>query len=327
MIILNIEMKQDIEKIDRENDMRILVLGAGVLGCNLAKNLSVGNEVTLLARGKWGEEIRRNGLKIKNRFLPFTSLTHISVINQLDSGDTYDVIFVVVRYTQINSVAEVLQENMTKNIIFVGNNVRCQATAELFPKKNVLFAFTSAAGYRDEKRVVSVDLAKITIGPVHGGYEDEVFIKKIFSGTKYNVHYEPYMADYLLCHASFVLPVVFACYRTCGNMKKLRGNKNYLNMLVDANIEGYRAIQKAGYRILPEADQQFEGKAYRKTCLRFFHLLCTTPLGNLCVCDHAMHAIDEMSALNKDIKNFFDVENAPYPIWQKLEEECQNYLQ
>ena len=50
--------------------MKILVYGAGVLGCNLARNLfHAGKDVTLLARGKWAEEIRRNGLQIKDKFL------------------------------------------------------------------------------------------------------------------------------------------------------------------------------------------------------------------------------------------------------------------
>ena len=51
--------------------MRILVFGAGVLGCNLANNLfRAGKDVTLLARGSWAEEIRTNGLRIKTSFRP-----------------------------------------------------------------------------------------------------------------------------------------------------------------------------------------------------------------------------------------------------------------
>ena len=46
--------------------MKILVYGAGVPGCNLAKSLlHAGKDVTLLARGKWAEEIEKNGLRIK----------------------------------------------------------------------------------------------------------------------------------------------------------------------------------------------------------------------------------------------------------------------
>lgn len=46
--------------------MKILVLGAGVLGCNIANNFfRAGKDVNLLARGKCVEEIKNNGLRIR----------------------------------------------------------------------------------------------------------------------------------------------------------------------------------------------------------------------------------------------------------------------
>ena len=72
---------------------------------------------------------------------------------------------------------------------------------------------------------------------------------------------------------------------------------------------------------MPKEDAAFEGEKYRKTCLRFFKLMCATSLGKLCASDHAMNAIDEMSALNRDIKQFFDENGAAYPVWQALEAE------
>ena len=49
--------------------MKILVYGAGVLGCNLARNLfRAGKDVTLLARAHWAEEISKYGLRIKDKF-------------------------------------------------------------------------------------------------------------------------------------------------------------------------------------------------------------------------------------------------------------------
>ena len=129
-----------------------------------------------------------------------------------------------------------------------------------------------------------------------------------------------------MCHAAFVLPAAFACYKTDGNLKKLKGNTAYLCRMLDANIEGYRAIRNAGHVILPKSDADFEGAAYRKTCLRFFRLMCATVLGKICASDHAMNAIDEMSALNLDIKRFFDENSAAYPVWQELEAEAGRYL-
>lgn len=307
--------------------MKILVFGAGVLGCNLARNLfRAGKDVTLLARGSWAEEIQKNGLRIKDKFSPRMSVSRIPVVTELKPDDTYDVIFVVMRYTQLDTILETLRANQTKNIVFVGNNVRASAVAAALPEKNVLFAFVSSAGHRERDHVASIDLKKITIGQLVNAPSNEPLIGQIFDGTKYKVAYEPSMEDYLLCHAAFVLPAAFACYKTDGDLKKLKGNTAYLNRMIDANIEGYRAIWDAGHKIIPKSDADFDGAAYRKTCLRFFKLICATSLGKICVSDHAMNAVDEMSALNRDLKRFFDEHGAKYPVWQELEQEAGRYL-
>lgn len=307
--------------------MKFMVFGAGVLGCNLANNFfRAGKDVTLLARGTWAEEIRSNGLRIKNTLSRRTAVSRIPVAAELSPEDAYDVIFVAVRYTQIETIIETLRASRAKTIIFLGNNVHTSETAALLPEKNVLFAFTSAAGQRESNYVDSVDLRKITVGPLRDAPSQERLIQEIFAGMKYKVTYEPNMGDYLLCHAAFVLPAVFACYKTDGNLKKLKGDNAYLNRLIDANIEGYRAIRNAGHEILPEADKEFEGAAYRKTCFRFFKLMCATVLGKICASDHAMNAVDEMRALNRDMKAFFDAAGAQYPVWQALEAECGRYL-
>ncbi len=308
--------------------MRILVYGAGVLGCNLARNFfKAGKDVTLLARGTWAETIKSNGLRIKNWIFPVTSKHPVPVATELAPNNAYDVIFVVLRYTQIHTILEILRANKTKNIVFVGNNVQAAELAAALPEKNVLFAFASSAGHREPDKVVSVDLKKITIGQLKGAQSNEKLISEWFAGTGYKVAYEPNMGDYLLCHAAFVLPVAFACYKTEGDLKRLKGDTAYLGKLIDANIEGYHALKNAGHSILPKEDENFEGEQYRKTCMRFFKLMCATGLGKVCASDHAMNAVDEMSALNRDLKKQFDELGAEYSVWKDLEKGAKKYLQ
>ena len=164
------------------------------------------------------------------------------------------------------------------------------------------------------------------MGQIASAPSNEALIGRIFEGTKYKIAYELNMGDYLLCHAAFVLPAAFACYKTDGDLKKLKGNTAYLSRMIDANIEGYRAIRSAGHTILPKEDTDFESAAYRKTCLRFFKLICATSLGKICVSDHAMNAVDEMSALDRDLKRFFEEAGADDPVWQALEREAGKYL-
>ena len=78
--------------------MKILVYGAGVLGCNLANNLyRAGRDVTLLARGRWARTLTENGLRIKNRLTRRTSVSRVSIVTELLPDDEYDVIFAVLR--------------------------------------------------------------------------------------------------------------------------------------------------------------------------------------------------------------------------------------
>ena len=181
--------------------MKILVFGAGVLSCNLARNLfRAGKDTTLLARGNWAEEIQKNGLRIKDKFSPRVSVSRIPVVTELKPENQYDVIFVVLRYTQLDAILETLRANQIKNIVFVGNNVRASALAASLPEKNVLFAFVSSAGHRERDRVASIDLKKITIGQLAGAPSNEQLIGQIFAGTKYKVTYEPNMGDLSLIH-------------------------------------------------------------------------------------------------------------------------------
>ena len=72
---------------------------------------------------------------------------------------------------------------------------------------------------------------------MRGAVSNAELIGEIFGGTKYKVVYEPNMEDYLLCHAAFVMPAAFACYKTDGDLKKLRRNTVYLGRVIDAILK------------------------------------------------------------------------------------------
>jgi 2-dehydropantoate 2-reductase len=308
--------------------MKILVYGAGVLGCNLANNLyRKGKDVTLLARGEWKETLQKNGLKIKNK-LAFgkVATSKVKVISTLNSDDKYDVIFVVVRYTQVESVLPILNANVSENIIFVGNNLSVKNIMQKLPEKKVMFAFASSAGHREKDMVVSVDLKRITIGGLKESRLDKSFIDSIFKGTKYKVTLEANMEDWLLCHAAAVIPAAFACYYTDGNLKKIKKNREYLNKLVDAVIEGYSAIKSAGHSLLPKSEESFQTKKFKRINYKLFKLLSATFLGRICVSDHAMNAVDEMGKLAQDLAAFMDENGATYPVWTELKQSAGSYL-
>lgn len=306
--------------------MRILVYGVGVLGCSLAKHFAYAKkDVTILARGAWATSIQENGLKVKNKYIPFTCTTHPHIITELQEDDIYDVIFVAIRYTQIPSIIDILKANKSKNIVFIGNNVTTRNLQESLKDKNVMFSFLSTSGYRKKNKVVALDLKKIRIGSLNDNFDFKL-MKEVFDKTKYKVIYESNMEDYLLCHVAFVIPLTFACYKTNGNLKKIKKDKEYQNKLIDAMIEGYRAIKNAGHDIVPASDSNFEDIKFRKDILRFLKLIFSTSLGKITLSCHALNATEEMMKLNEDIKSFYDKNKASYPTWLELEEEAKQNL-
>ena len=82
--------------------MKILVYGAGVIGCELAHVLKMGkNGVTLLARGDWKDTLEKHGLVIRHYLQMKTTTDKIKVTGCLSPDDKYDIIFVVMQADQI----------------------------------------------------------------------------------------------------------------------------------------------------------------------------------------------------------------------------------
>ena len=128
--------------------MKILIYGAGVIGSIFAAKLSfLGQDVTVLARGKRLEEIQNNGIVLCNPKSAGKEIARIRVIDHLSPEERFDYIFVVMQRTQVNSVLQSLARNGSENIVFVVN---------------------TAAGYEEWKRAIGAE--RLLIGfPSAGG--------------------------------------------------------------------------------------------------------------------------------------------------------------
>ena len=292
--------------------MRILVYGAGVLGCNLAHDIyRAKKDVTILARSVWASRIQQDGLVIKH--LCRTTRDRIKVVTQLDQGDVYDVIFVVMQYSQIDGILPILRENKSKTIVFVGNNLKAQEYEQALPEKQVLFAFYAACGKREKTRVNSMALGKITIGRSKGECNN-LLIDSIFEDTKIKVRKMADMDSWLKTHAAFILPLAYACYYADGNLKKLKKERNLVNSLIDAVREGYEVVEAAGFSIVPYEDYEYVTRD-RKKCYSYFKMMCATFIGKMAISDHAMSAVHEMSVLSADFQKLKEKSGMKTPSW------------
>lgn len=304
--------------------MRILVYGAGVLGCNLAHLLYKSQKnVTLLARGDWYEEIKQNGLTIRHKFRIRNTNDKISVISSLTDQDVYDVIFVALQYTQLESIVSILNQNLSRNIVFIGNNANAKKYLDLLKGKNVFFGFFSAGGKRNSKYVESFYLNEMTIGRIDNSNESNEWLKNIFQGTKMRLTIENKMDDWLKSHVAFILPFVYAAYFTEYNYRKIRNKKAFLYEIIDSVREYYDALKELGYEVLPKSDYEFVTSKKIK-CYLFLKLCCYTTLGDLCVCDHAKNGKNEMIKLNNELRELLSNATVRTPHADILEKYIPN---
>ena len=302
--------------------MKILIIGAGVLGSNLAHSIKKGNDVTILARSKTYENLKNNGLIIKHK-LGRKTIDYFNVIEKLEKNDIYDVIFIVSRFSSLDDIVPIIENNKSKNIVFVGNNI----TAEKYMNiegKNVLFAFFMAAGKKYDGYINSICLNKIQIGRVDGKDISNDFIKSIFKKTKIKVTIENKMNDYLKTHACAVLPLVFASYKVNGNLKLLKKDKEYSLLIMDAIIEGYDVLKKLGYEILPKGE--YENCVNKKNlCAFIYRFMFSNFIGKMCISDHAMSAREEFILLNSEFEKLKEKAKLETKSYDKLKLDFLNY--
>ncbi|WP_238533376.1 ketopantoate reductase family protein [Paenibacillus terrae] len=124
---------------------RLLIFGAGVIGSVYALRLAQsGLDVTILARGKRLEALKRDGLKYNdNRSIK--QISSIKTIEKLDNDDIYDFIFVPVRYDQAESALSALKHNRSKTIVTLTNTIGYDSWLEIVGDR-LLPGFPGAGG-------------------------------------------------------------------------------------------------------------------------------------------------------------------------------------
>lgn len=312
--------------------MRILVYGAGVLGCELAHVLlqNKKNDVTLLARGEWKERIDQKGLVIRQWAQRKTTVDRVRTIDVLAPEDFYDLVFVVLQAGQLPDVLPVLKANRSPYFVFVGNDPHAKQVLEAMqrPADKVAFGFQNTAGRRERDRVVSVHTGVgMTVGgataPLSGTFR--IRLKTAFDGTKYKLTFYSDMDEWLKCHLALILPVCYVCYACNGDLTKATAEQRKL--MLDAAWEGCRMLKAAG---VPVNDA--ENTSYYEACTpgrkkmdRMMLMMTKTPLGRLCASDHAMHAVEEMHYHDEAFEAIRATTRTAMPAWDTLRNEMPSW--
>lgn len=304
--------------------MKILIYGAGVQGSYLAHVLvRGGNDVTILARGKRFDKLKKDGIVIRHYLQRKTTVDKVNVISKLLPDDIYDIIFVLMQYQQSKSILSVLSDNISKYIVFVGNNSNAREFQDFITKnsneqKQIAFGFQTNGGRYENSRIVNIRLGgSMDIGSLDGKLSWHQLLENAFNNTKYKLIFNKDMDSWLKTHMIFVMALAYVTYACNGNLRKI--NKNLTDQMVKALNEGYAVLETLGYKIIPATIANlFKGGRNKFLMYVFLKIYALTPFPKLS--DPTKGSFpDETIALTKGFNDLKKKANIPTPNWDTLE--------
>ena len=307
--------------------MRTVVFGAGALGCYLAHALAkAGNDVTVVARGAWGERIARDGITIRHVLQRRTTCDRVRVVGTLAEAGTVDALFAVMQQGQMLAALPDIAAADAPLVVLVGNSLHVDEELaylqEHAPQKTVLFGFQATAGRREADHVecARAGASGLTVGAAHGETPTAAreTLDRVFAKGSYKPAYRTDMRDWLVCHAAAVLPFCYVAYRCDCDLTK--ASKDDLTKLVDASGEAYGALSALGFHILPEGEEGFYKPGVKRALWQLIlRIIANTAIGRLCVTDHCRAATHEMRELDHDFMALVDeLPSRHMPTWDAL---------
>ena len=306
--------------------MNILIYGAGVQGSYLAHVLvQGGHDVTVLARGKRAEELETEGLIIRHYLQRKTTVDQVRVIRGLASEDVYDLIFVMMKYSDFEAVLPILANNYSRHIVLVGNNMDTYAMKDYLSKngkspKQVVFGFQTTAGTRMDGRVICIrgGHGEMVIGSLEGQIPFRTLLEQAFSRTKYKLNDQDQIDAWLKNHMVLVVPMNMVILYHQFQMKKVVRDDKRMRQFVAAMGEGFRVLDSLGYPLTPARQASWITRYpnFVRWALKLFFML---PVSRW---------IDgtstELAALNEAFAEWRSRSDVPTPNWDALEAEWLN---
>ena len=196
------------------------------------------------------------------------------------------------------------------------------------PADKIAFGFQSSGGHRDVDKVVSAHVGVgMTIGgataPLSGVFRYRV--KTAFEGAKYKLTFVSDMDGWLKCHIALILPACYLCYACSGDLSK--ATKEQRDLVLDAAWEACEMLKAAHIPVddKENTDCYRAGTPGRRKMDAMVLALCKTPLGRLCVSDHAMHAVAEMQYLDEAFEGLRTRTSVRMTAWDTLRSQMPSW--
>lgn len=248
--------------------MRMLVFGAGPIGCLFAARLQQGgHDVTLIARGETLQNLEKNGIQLTSWNTGEKETVNCNLISELKPQDKYDLVLVIMRRNSALRVLPILSANQSAHFLFLGNNAAGpEDYVQALGEERVLIGFPGAAGYREGRGIVYINAeesrpARVYIGTPNGevsGILCEV-AGEIGKGKFLEPVIQENMDAWLKCHTALLFPSIAPALYLCENDNyRMARTRDALVLAFRAIREGFSVLKKLDYPILPRSYRLFQ---------------------------------------------------------------------
>ena len=281
--------------------MRILVLGAGVIGSVYAgKLLAAGHDVVLLARGSRLVDLQAHGLVLEDAESGNRSVVPVSSVGEPAAGDVFDLVLVPVRAEQLTSTLPILTGmNDDSPVLFFGNTANRQAELRATLGERALFGFPAAGGTRDGQvvRYVLISQQKTMLGEPDGTTSPRVrHLQSALEEAGFPTRISADIEDWLLAHAAFVVPIAFALYRVGGDPVRLAADPASMRLMVLATRQAFTALRATGNDEIP-TNLRILYRLPTRAVTAYWRRVLEGPRGELWFGGHSRAAPEEMRDL------------------------------
>jgi 2-dehydropantoate 2-reductase len=289
--------------------MKIIVIGAGMQGTLFAVRLASANHsVSLVARGARATELRQRGAIIEHAMSGKRQVVTLPVVESLDANAQADLSLVTVRREQINEVLPLLQAAPgVGRILFLVNNAgSSDFLFERLGRARIILGFPGAAGSLEAgiDRYVEVREQATVIEARAPDLCD------LLRGAGFRVSLVPDMDSWLRRHAVFVTAVGGALYAVGGDTGALAHDKSLVRTVVVAVREGWAAMDRRSVGPASLALRAIFEWVPLPVATWYWQRLLGSARGRYYFAPHARHAVKEMVALAKDVRELMQGESA-----------------
>ncbi len=298
--------------------MRVLILGAGVIGSfNAARLTEAGQDVTLLARGRRLADLRQYGVVLEDFRTGRRTTTQVRLVDQLGSEDAYDLAIVVMRANQIPSILPALAQNhRIPSVLFLGNNVAGpQRMIEALGRERVLLGGANAAGAREGHvvRYFWQGWMPLLFGELDGVPTPRTeAIGQLFRRAGLSARVVKNVDAYLKTHAAALPACAGAVYMAGGDVRQCAHTPEAMKLFLQGCREAFRALRAIGVPLKPSATRLLEWipEPILLFCMR---RLFDSRLAAIGLQTHLDTSLDEMKELADELRVILRRSGRPSP--------------